>query len=223
MSPIVVIAGASGVVGQRALHHLLESDQVTRVIAAGRRVLVTQNPKLSSEIADLNNKADLSAHIPDGVNVAICALGTTIKQAGSQAAFRAVDHDAVLTFASATLSKGAQRFVLVSSIGANAESSNFYLRVKGETEADLAKLGFANLTILRPSFIDPQGARPEHRRGESFALPIARAVFSIIGKQSRYAPIAADTVGKALVRLAFDETSERVRILEGKPLFEAGK
>lgn len=222
MSKTVVIAGASGVVGQRALQHLLASNEVARIIAVGRRALSMQHPKLLSEIADLNNKLDLLAHIPDKIGVAICALGTTIKQAGSQPAFRAIDHDAVVNFAEAAMQKGAQRFILVSSVGAKPDSTNFYLRVKGETEADLAKLGFANLTILRPSFIDDQGTRPERRLGERIALPIARAFFGVIGKHTRFAPITADTLGRATARLAFDSTTESVRILEGKALHEAG-
>jgi uncharacterized protein YbjT (DUF2867 family) len=219
----ILIAGASGVVGQRTVPYLLASPDVTRVIAIGRRALPIQNAKLVSETADLNNQSNLLAHIPDRVDVAICALGTTIKQAGSQTAFRAVDHDAVLTFAVAAKEKGAQRFILVSSIGTNPQSSTFYLRVKGETEADLAKLDFANLTVLRPSFIDPQGTRPEHRLGESLALPVMKFIFSVVGKHSRYAPIAADTLGRAITRLAFDSTTDKVRILEGPALFEAGK
>ncbi|ABF41272.1 Semialdehyde dehydrogenase, NAD - binding protein [Candidatus Koribacter versatilis Ellin345] len=219
----VLIAGASGVVGRRALDQLLASANVDRVIAVGRRALPMQHPKLLSQTADLNDQSDLVAKIPEQVDVAICCLGTTIKAAGSQEAFRRVDHDAVLTFAEAALAKGAQRFLLVSSIGANASSGTFYLRIKGETEADLAKLGFANLTILRPSFIDPQGERGDNRWGERLVLPAAQFVFSLVGKHGRYAPIKAETVGRALVTLAFDETSERVRILEGKKLFAAGE
>ena len=222
MAQTIVIAGASGVVGQRTLHHLLVSSEVQRVVAIGRRPLTIQNAKLSSEIVDLGDQADIAAHIPGGVSVAICALGTTIKQAGSQPAFRAIDHDAVLNFAEAAKEKGAQRFILVSSVGAKADSSNFYLRTKGEAEADLAKLGFVNLTILRPSLIEPQGARPEHRPGESLALPIAKFLFSILGKHSRYAPITADALGRAITRLAFDQTAEHVRILEGQALHEVG-
>ena len=222
MSETVVIAGASGVVGQRAMQHLLASNEVARVNALGRRTLPIQHPKLSSEIADLNNPADILAHIPADVSIAICALGTTIKQAGSQSAFRAIDHDAVLNLAEAAKAKGAQRFILVSSIGANARSSNFYLRTKGETEADLAKLGFMSLTILRPSFIDPQGSRPEHRRGESIALPAMKLLFSVFGKHSRYAPITADTLGRAIARLASGAAAQSTVILEGKALHEAG-
>lgn len=222
MSGTVLIAGASGVVGQRAVEHLLRSDEVGRLVAVGRRVLPIEHEKLASQVADLNDKADLLAKLPDGIAVAICALGTTIKQAGSQEAFRKVDHDAVLTFAEAALEKGTQRFVLVSSVGANAKSGNFYLRTKGETEADLAKLGFANLTVLRPSFIDPQGSRRETRRGESIGLPLMKMLFAFVAKQGRYAPITAKSLGKAVVRLSFDTTAERVRIVEGKPLHEAG-
>ncbi len=219
----IVIAGASGVVGRRALEHLLASEKVDSVIAVGRRLLTEQYAKLSSQIVDLNDSADIAAKISAKPDAAICALGTTMKQAGSKEAFRRVDHDAVLAFAKAAQAKGAQRFLLVSAVGANAKSSNFYLRTKGETEADLSKLGFANLTILRPSFIDDQGARGEHRPAEKWTLPLMRVTFSVIGKHNRFAPITAEALGKALVRLAFDQTNERVRILEGKPLFEAGE
>lgn len=217
----VLIAGASGVVGQRTLQRLLASEKVERVIAVGRRPLAVEDPKLISLVADLNQRADLLAKVQGRCDVAICALGTTIKQAGSKEAFRRVDHDAVVTFAEAALDRGAQRLLLVSSIGANAKSSTFYLRVKGETEADLAKLGFSNLTIVRPSFIDPQGTRPEHRRGEEIALPLAKAFFSVFARHTSYAPITADAVARALTRLAFDPTTERLRILQGKPLFQA--
>jgi uncharacterized protein YbjT (DUF2867 family) len=218
MPSIVLLAGASGVVGGSAIRHLLASSEVQRVIAVGRRPLPVQHEKLVSEVVNLQSDGDTRAKLPDGIDIAISALGTTINQAGSQPAFRAIDHDAVLTFAAAALAKGAQRFLLVSSVGANAKSKNFYLRTKGETEADLAKLGFANLTILRPSMIDDQGTRPDHRLTERVALPIFRAAFSVIGKQSRYAPITADALGRALMHSAFDLTTERVRILEGKTL-----
>lgn len=223
MPATILIAGATGVVGRNALHQLLASTDVSRVIAIGRRNLPDENQKLTSRVADLGNPQSLLVQVPDGITVAISALGTTMKQAGSKEAFRAVDHDAVLNFANAALVRGARRFLLVSSVGANPNSSNFYLRTKGETEADLERLAFANLTILRPSFIDDQGTRPDHRLGERLALPAMRAVFSIAGKHSRYAPITADALGRALTRLAFDDAAERVRVLEGRPLFDAGQ
>jgi uncharacterized protein YbjT (DUF2867 family) len=218
----VVIAGASGVVGRRALHHLLVSDDIGGVVALGRRTLPTQHDKLVSRVVDLRNKTATAAEIADGTAVAICCLGTTLKTAGSKEAFRAVDHDAVVTFAEAAREKGAQRFVLVSAVGANPRARNFYLRTKGETEEALARLDFAQLTVLRPSFIDDQGAREEYRPLERVTLPIARAVFALIGTSRRYAPVSADTIGKAVVRLAFDDTLERVRVVESEALHAIG-
>ncbi|WP_437595112.1 NAD(P)H-binding protein [Sorangium sp. So ce1000] len=219
----VAIIGASGVVGSRVLEHLLAREDVGRVIALGRRVVSVQHPKLESRVVDLQRAAAMIAELPDGVDVAISAIGTTLKNAGSQAAFRAVDHDAVLAFANAARSKGAQRFLFVSSVRADAGSGSFYLRTKGEVEDGLAQLGFPQLIVLRPSLIDDQGARPEHRFGERLALSISRALFSLVGnKTHRFAPIPADVIARALVRLAFDSSHERSRIIESDRLHELG-
>lgn len=215
---IVAIAGASGIVGRRALHHLLACPDVARVIAVGRRTLPLQHEKLDSRIADLQSRSAITAVLPAGLGVAICCLG----MAGSKDAFRSVDHDAVVAFADAALERGAQRFVLLSSLGADARARNFYLRTKGETEEAVARLGYTQLTVLRPSFIDDQGARTENRPLERLVLPLARAVFSIIGRTTRYSPVPADVIGKALVHVAFDETTERVRIVESERIHALG-
>lgn len=218
----VVIAGASGVVGSRALAHLLEQDDVERVVALGRRPLDLSHEKLVSEMVEFQSAEALEASMPEA-EVAICALGTTRKKAGSKEAFRAVDRDAVVAFARAAKRKGTRRFLLVSSIGADARAPSFYLRTKGEAEEALAALGFEQLTILRPSFIDDEGTRAEFRLGERLALPLARALFSLVGPKRRYAPIRAETIGKALVRLAFDESTETLRIVESDRLHEVGR
>jgi uncharacterized protein YbjT (DUF2867 family) len=210
----VVIAGASGVVGARVLHHLLQRDDVGRVIAVGRRILPLQHEKLVSKVVDLQSTAAVAAEILEGTAVAFCCLGTTMRQAGSQDAFRRVDHDAVLAFGKAALERGARRFLLVSSVGARADSANFYQRTKGEVEEALARLGFAQLTILRPSLIDDEGARRDYRAGERLVLPLARLVFAVVGRTRRYAPISADVIATAMVRLAFDNTTDRVRWVE---------
>jgi uncharacterized protein YbjT (DUF2867 family) len=214
----VVIAGASGVVGARALQHLLARDDVARVVALGRRALPLAHDKLVSKVVDLQSAAAMAAEIPEGVAVALCCLGTTMKQAGSNEAFRAVDHDAVVAFAEAALRRGAQRFVVVSALGASPRARTFYARTKGEAEEALARLGYRQLTVLRPSLLDDQGARTEVRRLEHLGVVLSRAVFSIAGRTRRYAPIPADTVARAMVRLAFDETAERVRTVESDQL-----
>jgi uncharacterized protein YbjT (DUF2867 family) len=218
----VAIAGASGVVGTRVLGLLLAREEVRLVVAVGRRVLPGTDEKVVSRVVVRWTEESLASELPDRVGLAVSCLGTTMKQAGSKGAFRAVDHDAVVAFAAAALARGARRFLLVSSIGASARSGSFYLRTKGETEEALARLGYPQLTILRPSFIDDQGARREFRLGERVGLPLARAAFAVLGRRSRYAPIPADVIARALVRLAFDETDERVRVVESDRLHAAG-
>jgi uncharacterized protein YbjT (DUF2867 family) len=218
----VVIAGASGVVGARVLHHLLRREDVGRVIAVGRRILPLQHEKLVSKVVDLQNATAVAAEIPQGTVVAFCCLGTTMKLAGSKEAFRAVDHDAVLAFGRAALERGAKRFLLVSAVGARANSANFYQRTKGEAEEALARLGYAQLTILRPSLIDDEGARRDYRAGERLLLPLARVVFAVVGRTRRYAPISADVIAKAMVRLAFDNTPDRARSVESDELHRLG-
>ena len=218
----VAIAGASGVVGARVLHHLLRREDVDRVIAVGRRMLPLQHEKLVSKIVDLQNRTAIAAEIPEGTGTAFCCLGTTMKRAGSKEAFRAVDYDAVVAFAQAGLERGARRFLLVSSIGASASSANFYQKTKGEAEEALAGLGYAQLTVLRPSLIDDEGARGDDRPAERLTLPVARFVFGIVGKTRRYAPISADVIARAMVRLAFDSTTDRVRLVESDQLHRLG-
>ncbi len=221
---IVAIIGHTGVVGSRVAEHLVARDDVSRVVALGRRPALIQHERLVSRIVELQSAAAIAHELPDDLTVAISCLGTTLRKAGSRAAFRAVDHDAVLAFAEAARGKGARRFLFVSSIGANAKARSFYLQTKGLTEQELARLGFPQLSIVRPSLIDDQGARTEHRLGEQLALSLGRAVFSRIGKaHHRYAPIPADVIARALVQLASDETTDRVRVVESDRLHELGR
>lgn len=218
----VVITGASGVVGGRVLEQLLAHPEVGRVVALGRRALPFEHEKLSSVVVDLQSAEAMAAAIPDDVAVAVCCLGTTMKKAGSKEAFAAVDRDAVVAFGEAARRRGARRFLLVSSIGADANAKTFYLRIKGEAERALSELGFEQLTVLRPSFIDDEGTRTDDRLGERLGLPVAKAVFSIVGKTHRYAPIRATTIAKALVRLAFDDARETVRIVPSDQIHALG-
>lgn len=215
----VAVAGASGVVGSRVLPLLLAREEVTRVVAVGRRALALEAPKLASKVVDLQSAPAIAAALPDGVDVAICSLGTTMKQAGSKEAFRKVDLDAVVAFATAARDRGARRFVLVSALDANAKAWSFYTRTKGEAEEALGKLGYPQLTIVRPALIDDQGTRPENRILERIGIPLTRAVF---GKTHRYAPVPADTLARALVRLALDSATTSVRVVESNELHALG-
>jgi uncharacterized protein YbjT (DUF2867 family) len=216
----VVMTGATGVVGSKALAELLSRGHP--VVALGRRALAQPHAQLVSSVVDLASVESIAAAIPDGIEHAICGLGTTMKQAGSKEAFRAVDFDAVVNFGKACKQRGVKRFVLVSAIGSNAKSSNFYLRTKGEAEEALAALGFDQLTLMRPSFIDDEGSRQDDRLGEKLGLPVAKALFTVIGKTNKYAPITATTLGKGAVTFLFDQANEKVRFPEGKALFLAG-
>ena len=144
----VAVAGATGLVGCCLVQQLCAEPSVTVVHALARRPLDGAHPKLQMHVVDF---AALPALPP--LDEAYLALGTTIKQAGSQAAFRAVDFDANLTVARAAQAAGARRAGLVSAMGANAKSGVFYSRVKGELEDALAALGFDALVIARPSML----------------------------------------------------------------------
>jgi uncharacterized protein YbjT (DUF2867 family) len=219
----VVIAGATGVVGGRVLHELLLRNDLERIVAVGRRTIPAEDARLLSVVANLQDSADIARHLPDGNAVAICCLGTTMRKAGSKQAFRAVDIDAVVAFGEAARVRGARRFVLVSSLGAHRPRGNFYLQTKAAAEHAVARLGYPQLTIVRPSFIDDRGARHEYRPAERLMLPLARLVFGLFARTSRYAPIRADVLARAIVRLASDDSRQPVRTVESDTLHALGR
>lgn len=195
---IALIAGASGLVGG-AVAHELAGRLGYRATALLRRPLPVLPASIEQVICDFA-RLDLLAPVPE-VSVVFCALGTTIGKAGSKAAFRAVDHDAILSLAAYGRRCGARRFSLVSSVGASAMSPSFYLRVKGETESALASLGYEALDLFRPSFL--MGERAEPRPGEAIGISIARWLGPLLsGSLEKYRGIDASTVAKAMVEAA---------------------
>lgn len=207
-SSLAVLAGASGLVGGLCAARLVSGGLFASTLALVRRPLTNPPPGLKTASIDLTT---LSATTPAAIlstagatppiGAALCAVGTTIKKAGSQAAFRAVDHDAVVAFATWAKAGGAPCFVVVSSVGADPRASTFYLRVKGEMEASLAALGFPRLVILRPSFL--RGHRSDRRVGETIAgafLPLVDPLLA--ASLRRYRSIDADTVAAAMVTAA---------------------
>lgn len=190
------LAGASGLIGGELLRLLLADASYSSVVSLGRRPLDTTHEKLVQRQVDFASLSVSELRSPD---VAFCTLGTTIAKAGSQAAFRAVDHDAVLAFARAAQSAGARAFVVVTALGASAESSVFYNRVKGETEAALRALDFPLLAIAQPSLL--LGERAEARFGESLAISASRLLSGVL-KPFAWRPIEASVVARALVAIA---------------------
>jgi uncharacterized protein YbjT (DUF2867 family) len=190
----LLILGATGLVGQQVLQQALDDDRITYVFAPTRRPLGINHAKLDNPIVDYDV---LPIHASWWrADIAICALGTTMKQARSEAAFYLVDHDYVVEAAGCARAAGTQRFVLNSSLGAKLDSGTFYLRVKAETERDIAKLGFASLTVVRPSFLDG-GKRLEKRPGEQLAITVTKALGVLIPK--RWRPISTAKVAAAML------------------------
>ena len=194
--PSVALLGATGLVGRHCLE-LLAGDRAFEriVVVARRRFGEATAPRVEGHLIDFDQ---LEAHADIfAVDQAICALGTTIRNAGSKERFRAVDYEIPITAARMALKKGARHFLLVSSIGAGASSRSFYLRVKGELEDALRTLGFRSVTIVRPSVL--LGDRGEFRFGEEVGK---RFGFLVPGK---WRPVQARDVAKALVRSAKED------------------
>jgi uncharacterized protein YbjT (DUF2867 family) len=190
----VALAGATGLVGRAILRGLLADSSVAVVHALGRREPGVAHPKLIPHVVDFAAMPPLPP-----VDEVYLALGTTIKAAGSQDAFRAVDLDANLAAARAALAAGARRAGLVSAMGADAKSRIFYNRVKGETEEALALLAFDGLVIARPSLL--AGDRGALGQPERTAERVALAASKLLGPlvPANYRPVAAADVARALL------------------------
>jgi uncharacterized protein YbjT (DUF2867 family) len=206
----VLVAGASGLVGREILQGLLADRSVAAVHSLGRRELPLQHPKLTQHIVDFKALPALPR-----VDDAFIALGTTIKVAGSQEAFRAVDFDAVVAVATAAKAAGAKRLGVVSAMGANPRSSVFYSRVKGDMETALSGIGFDTLVLARPSLLagDRAALGQPVRRGEETGEKLARWLGPLI--PANYRPISVKSVARALLKAVPETTGQRI-ILSGE-------
>jgi len=191
---IVIIAGGTGLVGKEIIEGLLADDTVAEVYSLGRRAPAIQHPKLIPHVIDFTALPAL----PPSDEVYL-ALGTTIKAAGSQDAFRAIDFDANLAVAKAALIAGVKKVGLVSAMGADSSSKIFYSRVKGELENALAQMPFEGLVIARPSMLvgDREAIGQPVRRWEVLASVLGKALGFLI--PANYEPIKAAAVAKALL------------------------
>ncbi len=204
-----LLAGATGLVGRSCLERLLEHPAYERVVVLVRRPTGKSHDKLQEIRVDFEKLDDLSP-LP-AVDDVFVALGTTIKAAGSKEAFSKVDHDYVVSVARLGKRAGARRIAIVSSIGADSVTANFYLRVKAETERDVRGLSYECVEILRPSLL--VGERGERRTGEAFGIALTRAVQGLmVGPLRAYRPIEAREVAAAMVSALVSDDTAGVRI-----------
>lgn len=211
MPQTALVAGHTGLVGRHLLRQLLDDDRYARVKAVGRRAPDVSHAKLeyiASDMAGLGKLGDRLA--ADDV---FCALGTTMKAAGSKAAFEKVDYHMVVDLARAAHGAGATRFFVVSSLSASPRSPVYYSRVKGRMEQSLREIGFDRLEIVRPSLL--LGDRAESRVGESLAQRVMPLVNPLmVGKLAQYRAIRGEDVAGAMLELAGrDEPGAYVRTL----------
>jgi uncharacterized protein YbjT (DUF2867 family) len=202
-SAVALIAGASGLVGKELLALLLASPACREVHSLVRKLQAKQ-PKLHNHVVDFKALGTASAKelaLPPLDEVYVC-LGTTIKVAGSQEAFRAVDFDAVLAVARLGIAQGATKLGVISAMGASPRSGVFYSRVKGEMEEAIAKLGYSSIAIARPSFLagDREALQQQGRPGESLALTAMKLLQPLIPKNYQ-AVQAADVAARLLAQV----------------------
>jgi len=207
----VAIAGATGLVGR----HLL--DAICDDAASDDVVVFTRRP--THRAADPNVlEVALDASPPHALDAAFCALGTTIKAAGSQETFRAIDHALVLDFAARVKAAGARQFHVVSALGAGVDSSVFYNRVKGEMERDLRNLGFERLHIYQPSLL--MGERSESRRAERAGIAVAKLLAPII--PAKWRGIGPATVARAMWSTARAERAAGAHVVSNAEMMQLG-
>ena len=214
----IVIAGGSGLVGKQLADCLALSGAEVHLVS--RRPTGQSKPNVQEHVAPSVDWPAIVARIQPAV--AISCLGTTIRTAGSQEAFKAVDHDLVLAFAAASHNAGAQHFITVSSVGAMTASGNFYLRTKAEMERGLINIGFQRIDIIRPSLLTG-GKRETHRPGEAFRILLSPLVDRLmIGPMRKFASTPSHILAQAIATLAerpdqgvFIHENDSIRALAG--------
>lgn len=213
-----VIIGATGLVGTELVKALSYSQHYDKIFVIARRPVELSDKKIELIVLDF---ADLEKQkFPEGADY-FCALGTTIKQAGSQEAFRKVDHDYVLSFAKVAKSCNANSLHIVSAMGASLASTNFYSRVKGETEKDVLALGLKKTRIYQPSLLI--GARDNlgqpSRLGEEIVTAVYNnAKFLFKGFMKKYEPITAEKVALAMAKKAIADSAKEKMIISNKEM-----
>jgi uncharacterized protein YbjT (DUF2867 family) len=214
-----LVVGASGLVGRHLLGQLLADESYSRVIVLTRKSLGFEHPKLMECVVNFE-QLEKHQNMIKGEDV-FCCLGTTIKTAGSQEAFRKVDFTYVVRTAALSQKNGARQFLVISSLGADVHSRIFYNRVKGEMEEAVAKIPFESVRIFRPSLL--LGDRRETRPAEAIGIFFVKALSALllIGGMRRYSAIHAGTVAKAMLRAA-KQKPDGLEIVESEQIHSLG-
>lgn len=192
------LIGSTGLIGGYLLDELLNDNYFDKIKILIRRPLEISHPKLEKKLVDFNDSDSLLVAI-DNSDVVFCAIGTTQKKVkGDKEAYRKIDYDIPVKAARFCKMTGCEKFILVSSVGANSKSNNFYLKLKGEVEDEIKKTELKSVYIMRPSML--VGDRKEFRIGEKFFTPLMK-IFSFL-LPSKYKPIHAKDVAKAMIAAA---------------------
>ena len=196
-----VVVGATGLIGQHLVQELLQNEFFSKVRIMVRRPIPIQHPKADIQIVNFRDEKDIAAKLDIG-DVIFCCLGTTRKKVkGNKTAYRQVDYDIPIITARLGVQHGFSQFFLVSAVGAQPLSSNFYLQLKGCVEEDVAAFPFEAIHIFRPSVL--LGKREEFRMGERVAQTLMQAFsFVLTGSWRKYKPIEASQVARAMVDFA---------------------
>ncbi|OXA70147.1 epimerase [Flavobacterium aquidurense] len=205
-----IVYGASGLVGSYILETLLNNANYEQVIIVVRTALNIEHPKLKTIIGDYNSLSEVVKGIQ--ADEIFIALGTTQKKTPDKKLYYQIDHDYPVLAAKLAKENGAKAVFLVSAIGANAKSSIFYTRMKGETEQDIINLNLDHTNIFRPSMI--LGDRKESRPLEKVFIGIFKFINPLfVGEMNKYKGIEASDIAKTMVKSA-DQLNEKVKILQ---------
>ena len=210
------VIGATGLVGKQLVQQLLNDNRFEKVRIFVRRETGLKHLKLEEVVVNFAETETWQQYLNG--DVLFSALGTTLKQAGSKENQYEIDFTFNLNFAQKAKENGIENYVLVSSVGANSKSSVFYTRMKGELDEAVAKIGFENLSILRPASLT--GERKEKRIAEKISIPILNVLTRFMMK--KYRPISDKTVAKAMINAALEQTSEKT-LWEAEEVFQLGE
>lgn len=215
MGKTALILGATGLVGGACLARLLKDDSFEKVVALTRTPLTVKHNKLFNAVVDFNHPDSYMEYCVG--DLLFSAMGTTIGKAGSKDAFLKVDYTYPFEVAKAAKQNGVGSHVLISSLGADADSSIFYSQVKGKLERDISLLGFTTNIIIQPSILlgERKESRPMERIGQSF---VQKCSFLFVGPLAQYKGVSAETVAIAMIALAKGNNKGKL-VVENRELF----